>query len=548
MNTGFRRGMVAVAVILMAGCLFAGQDGVHSVATASVVSSAGLTSPVDQGRPGSLSPRGLGIMFDNDVGVSDIIWPDAFAGFGDRIFPRGRVANFGSQTQTDIAVICVIYDSAAGARVYGPETVDVASLDSGEVRTVTFPYWDAPAEERVYFDTMVTVLQGDEDTTNDWKAGRFSVAGWGEGHLTYNDGESGGDSYAWCSPNYSVGVRFPGPCQVSKIAVGLISASGPSPCTCKIRLNDGPDGMPGTEIWVQPLMLSGAPWPDDYINYVVLDPPAVVTSDSFYVTWKPQEFANPILSADWDEPIQIGNDFSTMPNSETWGSLIIGPEDDANVDLIIDAYYIGPVLDGAPKGIAAPQEQLDSGTTFIPQVVVENAGLLDRDDIAARFFITSSSDVGDTVYSGVANSGPIQARETRTVTFTDSVTLATGNYTMTSITLLPYDGRTANDTLVRSLSVGLGIADMNVDPGQVSLSVVPNPLATCATVRYNLPKAGLATLNVFDVTGRNVLTQTLTAGRNGTASLDLRELEAGVYLVKVATEGFSSTQKLVVQH
>jgi hypothetical protein len=53
---------------------------------------------------------------------------------------------------------------------------------------------------------------------------------------------------------------------------------------------------------------------------------------------------------------------------------------------------------------------------------------------------------------------------------------------------------------------------------------------------------------VFDVTGRTVLTQTLAAGRTGTAGLDLRKLEAGVYLAKVTAEGFSATQKLVVEH
>ena len=57
-----------------------------------------------------------------------------------------------------------------------------------------------------------------------------------------------------------------------------------------------------------------------------------------------------------------------------------------------------------------------------------------------------------------------------------------------------------------------------------------------------------AALNVFDVTGRTVLEQTLAAGRTGTASLDLRKLEAGVYLVKVATKGFSATHKLVAGH
>jgi len=94
-----------------------------------------------------------------------------------------------------------------------------------------------------------------------------------------------------------------------------------------------------------------------------------------------------------------------------------------------------------------------------------------------------------------------------------------------------------------------GITAGATEIGSVSFAIAPNPLSGgFATVRYSLPKAGLATLNVFDVTGRTVLTQTMAAGRTGTSSLDLRKLEAGVYLVKVTTEGFSTTQKLVVEH
>jgi hypothetical protein len=94
-----------------------------------------------------------------------------------------------------------------------------------------------------------------------------------------------------------------------------------------------------------------------------------------------------------------------------------------------------------------------------------------------------------------------------------------------------------------------GVMAGSTQIGSVSFAIAPNPLSGgLATVRYSLPKAGLATLYVYDVTGRTVLTQTMAAGRTGTAGLDLRQLEAGVYLVKVTTEGFSATQKLVVEH
>jgi hypothetical protein len=91
----------------------------------------------------------------------------------------------------------------------------------------------------------------------------------------------------------------------------------------------------------------------------------------------------------------------------------------------------------------------------------------------------------------------------------------------------------------------VGLAAERAPGGRTSLVITPNPVARFATVRYSMPKAGFVTLDVYDVTGRTVLAQTLTAGRTGTATLDLRKLKAGVYIVKVTTEGFSTTQKLV---
>jgi hypothetical protein len=89
---------------------------------------------------------------------------------------------------------------------------------------------------------------------------------------------------------------------------------------------------------------------------------------------------------------------------------------------------------------------------------------------------------------------------------------------------------------------------LDLRPSTFDIRLSPNPLASgFAVLRYSLPKAGLATLAVLDVTGRTVLTQTLTAGRTGTASLNLRKLEAGVYWVRVVADGFSTTQKLVVE-
>ncbi|MFO7651230.1 MAG: T9SS type A sorting domain-containing protein, partial [bacterium] len=79
-------------------------------------------------------------------------------------------------------------------------------------------------------------------------------------------------------------------------------------------------------------------------------------------------------------------------------------------------------------------------------------------------------------------------------------------------------------------------------------SIGPNPLAgSAATLRFVLPAAGPATLRVFDVTGRTVLTRSLAVSRRGSTQLDLRSLSAGVYLVKLTSVGSSANVKLVIQ-
>jgi hypothetical protein len=98
------------------------------------------------------------------------------------------------------------------------------------------------------------------------------------------------------------------------------------------------------------------------------------------------------------------------------------------------------------------------------------------------------------------------------------------------------------------LSVGLGIADDTIGVGHDTFfTISPNPLRRLAKVHYSLPKAGLVTLDVYDATGRGVLLQTIRTGRHGAAQLDLWELKAGVYFVKVKADGFGTTRKVVVE-
>ena len=65
---------------------------------------------------------------------------------------------------------------------------------------------------------------------------------------------------------------------------------------------------------------------------------------------------------------------------------------------------------------------------------------------------------------------------------------------------------------------------------------------------YVLPTGQSCCLTFHDVAGRAVDKRELAiANRQGSVPLDLRHLSAGVYVVRLEAEGFTATQKLVIQ-
>ncbi len=86
----------------------------------------------------------------------------------------------------------------------------------------------------------------------------------------------------------------------------------------------------------------------------------------------------------------------------------------------------------------------------------------------------------------------------------------------------------------------------NPDSATPAMSVTPNPLVSgVAALHYVLPKVGPVEVRVYDVCGRTVVRKTFHAGRVGSVGLDLRG-RCGVFLIKLTSEVFSATQKLVV--
>ncbi|OON70668.1 T9SS type A sorting domain-containing protein [Hymenobacter sp. CRA2] len=80
------------------------------------------------------------------------------------------------------------------------------------------------------------------------------------------------------------------------------------------------------------------------------------------------------------------------------------------------------------------------------------------------------------------------------------------------------------------------------------LSVAPNPAAGAATVRYVLPAAGQASVEVTDMVGRRVtLALPTTAQAAGSHAIELPALRAGLYTVRLRVGQQTQQTKLVVQ-
>jgi hypothetical protein len=79
------------------------------------------------------------------------------------------------------------------------------------------------------------------------------------------------------------------------------------------------------------------------------------------------------------------------------------------------------------------------------------------------------------------------------------------------------------------------------------LRITPNPLRSGVLHLSTGPLDCRATLTIYDIAGRCVLTRTIGPMNPGALSLDLRHLSAGVYLVRLNSDTYTAGRKLVIE-
>lgn len=76
----------------------------------------------------------------------------------------------------------------------------------------------------------------------------------------------------------------------------------------------------------------------------------------------------------------------------------------------------------------------------------------------------------------------------------------------------------------------------------------PNPFNPTTNIRFSIPKAGLVSLKIYDILGREVMDVVNTYQDAGsyTVSLDASKLATGIYVYRLESGSFSSTKKMML--
>ena len=98
-------------------------------------------------------------------------------------------------------------------------------------------------------------------------------------------------------------------------------------------------------------------------------------------------------------------------------------------------------------------------------------------------------------------------------------------------------------------SVGTVLSVDDVNATEEAIAVFPNPSKGVSTIRFNLNNTNGVVVNVYNTLGQVVKTFDASQLSNGSnnLSIDTEAFASGIYTVKVEGNGFTATQKFVVE-
>jgi len=162
-------------------------------------------------------------------------------------------------------------------------------------------------------------------------------------------------------------------------------------------------------------------------------------------------------------------------------------------------------------------------------MTAEGVAVLDDNTITAAWFNTAAVSTSETLF---------------TMTFK-----ATANTTLSAAIALNSSVTSAEAYTATADKLDLGLAfDNNVASSFALFQNEPNPFGDVTRIGFELPQAGVATLTVFDVTGKTVTTRSQDAAQ-GANFFELRKAElnaTGVMYYQLESGEFTATKKMIV--
>ncbi len=157
---------------------------------------------------------------------------------------------------------------------------------------------------------------------------------------------------------------------------------------------------------------------------------------------------------------------------------------------------------------------------------------------ARDFLLVKISAGGDSLWSQTFGGGGNEYCTTVAATSNDGYLL--GGYTYSF-------GAGGADFWLLKTTPELAADDFVLSPSSFSLSNYPNPFNATTTISFELPHASRVLLNVFDLTGRSVVTLSdeMMSGGVHHVNFDAATFPSGIYIYRLTSGGVTQSRKLV---
>lgn len=431
------------------------------------------------------------------------------------LIPNGVVKNLGNQIANSYIARFRIRQEESGSVLYD-QFLTRGAVAAGAEQIISFPLlWSPPAQGQ-YFLTFSISFAGDMNAANNERSVECRVVE-PPGLLLYDDG--GVEmNWIWQSGAGGIAQRFLPPSYPVRLdTLYFFTQAGISPFHAEILDDDGAAGAPGEVLYQTTVMA-----PAVGFQCAIPSPENIVIYDgAFYIAWRMNDSLSPALGVDLSE-----DQIASRQSWEFTGEWVPFRDSEAGDPMIRCAVSPAPWYPLPPVITAYSPTDLDTVVLDSTVHFWAQAQDLNNDSLIWRWFYDDLGIGQDTAVS---------------VTFSEA-----GEH---SVQVTVSDGGFADSLRWNVTVVPLNVAEpCEPSSGGFKLhSVSPNPFNSGTWICFELPRAELVDIAVFDIAGRLLLEthEKRSAGKQ-TVVLDFEGFSSGVYFIRLTAAEFRAARKVIL--